>query len=373
MDSEDCDTSLVETTFIKPSETDSIRPITIYQMHRSERLNDDVEYTLDGVKFNKVLLVTHVILSVDTSDVRGNYQLEDGTGSIRGSLVNRVGQDPLLFSAMVRQFHGGLACVIGKLVQFGHRKSVDIEKMTVAGYHQAMFHMLECMKLSLTIERLARKPPAPDTEETDVAKELNREVLRTHDSIGVDSGTSNQPHYSFFDLPDNDQGGDVDPVQTGASLPQSYTDHTDHGEGSESSSESPARAAPRLPALLPAPEPETIHSTIIQVAGPHSVTRTPSPLSSFGSSLRIGSCFVPQHGQLAQLRATQLAIVSSLGQLQDNAPYGVWIADVFESVSQVIETTWEEFVTDIKWLLEEAYIVRLLDDDHIALTPRGSA
>jgi hypothetical protein len=54
MDSEDCDISLVETTFIKPSETDSIRPVTIYQAHRSERLNDDVEYTLDGVKFSKV-------------------------------------------------------------------------------------------------------------------------------------------------------------------------------------------------------------------------------------------------------------------------------------------------------------------------------
>ena len=47
--------------------------------------------------------MTHVILSSDTSDVRGSYNLEDGTGSIRGSLINRVGQDPLRFSAMVRQ------------------------------------------------------------------------------------------------------------------------------------------------------------------------------------------------------------------------------------------------------------------------------
>ena len=46
--------SLVETTFVKSSETDSIRPVTVYQALRSERLNDDVEFTLDGVKFSKV-------------------------------------------------------------------------------------------------------------------------------------------------------------------------------------------------------------------------------------------------------------------------------------------------------------------------------
>lgn len=44
--------SLVETTFVKSSETDSIRPVTVYQALRSERL--DVEFTLDGAKFSKV-------------------------------------------------------------------------------------------------------------------------------------------------------------------------------------------------------------------------------------------------------------------------------------------------------------------------------
>jgi hypothetical protein len=47
---------------------------------------------------------------------------------------------------------------MGKLSQFGHRKSLDIESIIAAGYHQAMFHVLECMKLSLTIGRLGEPP-----------------------------------------------------------------------------------------------------------------------------------------------------------------------------------------------------------------------
>jgi len=51
-----------------------------------------------------------------------------------------------------------LACVMGKLVQFSNKKSIDIEAMIPAGYHQAMFHTLECMRLSLTIGRLGEPP-----------------------------------------------------------------------------------------------------------------------------------------------------------------------------------------------------------------------
>jgi hypothetical protein len=54
MELEDCETSLVETTFIKPSETGSIRAVTVYQALRSEHLHGDAEFTLDGVKFSKV-------------------------------------------------------------------------------------------------------------------------------------------------------------------------------------------------------------------------------------------------------------------------------------------------------------------------------
>jgi len=62
-----------------------------------------IEYKIGDVyKFTKVLLITHVISSSDTSDVRGVYDLEDGTGSIRASLINKVGQDPVVFSARVQ-------------------------------------------------------------------------------------------------------------------------------------------------------------------------------------------------------------------------------------------------------------------------------
>lgn len=49
-----CETSLVETTFIKPSETGSIKPFTVYQAHQSERLHSEDEFAFDGVKFSKV-------------------------------------------------------------------------------------------------------------------------------------------------------------------------------------------------------------------------------------------------------------------------------------------------------------------------------
>ena len=58
-----------------------------------------------------------------------------------------------------RSSHGGLACVIGKLVQFGQTKMVDIEFINLVGYHQAMYHALECMRLSLFIKKLLAREP----------------------------------------------------------------------------------------------------------------------------------------------------------------------------------------------------------------------
>lgn len=168
------------------------------------------------------------------------------------------------------------------------------------------------------------------------------EIPQAYDSIRIDPGTSNQPSYSFCGLPDDDQGGNLGSVQTGAQFPQPCANH---GEGS--SSRSPVQAEYRLPTLPSAPELESSRSVNVQLANPRAAARTPSPLSTFGSSLRIISPrFVPHssYGQLAQLRATQRAIVSSLCQLEGNTPYGVWITDVFESVAQVIDTTWEEFM-----------------------------
>jgi hypothetical protein len=167
------------------------------------------------------------------------------------------------------------------------------------------------------------------------------EIPQAYDPIRIDPGTSTQPHYSFCGLPDDDQGGNVGSVQTGALFPQPCANH---GEGS--SSRSPVQAAFRLP-TLPALELESSRSVNVQLANPRAAARTPSPLSTFGSSLRIISPRFVSHssyGQLAQLRTTQRAIVSSLCQLEGNTPYGVWIADVFESVAQVIDTTWEEFM-----------------------------
>ncbi|KAG0707673.1 hypothetical protein DFH29DRAFT_894876 [Suillus ampliporus] len=324
---EDSEPLLVETTVIKSSDTDSIRPVTVYQALQAERLPGDVQFTLGGTKFAKVLLVAHVMLRPggSTTDVRGAYDLEDGTGRIYGTHINTAGQDSAAAFS-----NNTLACVMGKLVQSsGRQNMVSIESMAVAGYHQAMVHILECMVTSLIIEK---GPPPRKADETVVAQELEG-----NSEIAINSGAFDQLHHSFLDLPQNDhQGGNVDFPQTAAPLLQSY-------EGSSSVSTSMAQAEPQLPTRLPAPEPETTHSAIARVTHPRAVARTPSPLSSFGSSLRISSHSVPQYNQLAQLTATQLAIVSSLGQLQDNPLYGFWIADVFKSVTQVIETTWEEF------------------------------
>ncbi|KAG1891101.1 hypothetical protein F4604DRAFT_392093 [Suillus subluteus] len=167
---EDCEPLLVETTIIKSSETESIRPITVYQALQAERLANDVQFSLGGAKFDKashyylnvsersnifkslkVMLVTHVMLR--TSDARGVYDLDDGTGRIYGSRSNTAGQDHAAFSAMIRQFDNSLACVKGKLIQRGQQKIIDIESMIGAGYHQAMYHTLDCMKTSLMVER----------------------------------------------------------------------------------------------------------------------------------------------------------------------------------------------------------------------------
>lgn len=330
-------------------------PITVYQALQAEHLPDDAQFSLGGAKFNKVLLVTHVMLRFsDTSDARGAYDLDDGTGRIYGSRLNTAGQDHAAFSAMIRQFDNSLACVVGTIFQRGQQKTITIESMTGAGYHQAMYHALECMRTSLMIER--HKGQAHNT-----VQELKGDAEA--------SRVSEQSYRSFFDLPQNDEGINVSSRQTPVGpLPQ----YGDYSEGLSSASTS-KQVASQLPTPPLALEPETPHSAIVRVAHPCTVTRTPSPLSSFGSSLQISSHYSPQYySQLAQLTATQLAIVSSLDQLQGDAIYGVWITDVYERVTQVIETTQEEFRTDIEWLLEEIYIFRPLDDGRIALTPRAS-
>jgi len=142
-------------------------------------------------------------------------------------------------------------------------------------------------------------------------------------------------------LPDNELGGNIGPLQSDVLPLQSGLNH---GDGS--SSELIARGASRHPTLSPALEPETTDFVIEQVADPPIFARTPSPLSSFGSSLHIGpqACSVPHYGQVARLTETQLAIISSLCQLQGDTLYGVWMTDVFQSVTEMIETTEEEFM-----------------------------
>ncbi|KAG1878015.1 hypothetical protein DFJ58DRAFT_753702 [Suillus subalutaceus] len=330
---EDCEPLLVETTIIKSSETESIRPITVYQALQAERLANDVQFSLGGAKFDKVLLVTHVMLR--TSDARGVYDLDDGTGRIYGSRSNTAGQDHAAFSAMIRQFDNSLACVKGKLIQRGQQKIIDIESMIGAGYHQAMYHTLECMKTSLMVER--HKGQAHNTDEMLVVQEFKGDA---EDSMAADSRAFEQSYRSFFDLPQNDEGRNVSSPQTPAGpLPR----YGDHNEGLSSASTSKQAASQLLTPLL-AREPETPHSAIVRVAHLCTVMRTPSPLSSFGSSLQISSQYSPQYySQLAQLTATQLAIVSNLYQLQGDAIYGVWITAVYERVTQVIEITQEEF------------------------------
>lgn len=364
---EDCEPLLVETIVIKSSETESIRPVTVYQALQAERLPNDVQFSLGGAKFNKVLLVTHVMLRFsDTSDARGVYDLDDGTGRVYGSRINTTGQDHAAFSAMIRQFDNSLACIMGKIIQRGQQKMVDIESMIGAGYHQAMYHTLECMRTSLMIER--HEGQARNTDEMLVVQELKGDA---EDSIAADSRAFKQSYHSFFDLPQNDEGRNISSPRTPAGpLPQ----YGDYSEGLSSASTS-KQAACRLPTPLPALEFETPHSAVVRAAHPCTIMRTPSPLSSFGSSLQISSHYSPQYySQLAQLTATQLAIVSSLYQLQGDTIYrdGVCITRVYERVTQGIKITQEEFSTDIEWLLEEIYIFRPLDDDCIALTPRAS-
>jgi hypothetical protein len=58
---DDCEPLLVETTIIKSPETESIRPITVYQALQAECLPNDVQFSLDGVKFSKA---SHCYLNV---------------------------------------------------------------------------------------------------------------------------------------------------------------------------------------------------------------------------------------------------------------------------------------------------------------------
>jgi hypothetical protein len=145
---------------------------------------------------------------------------------------------------------------------------------------------------------------AQNTDEMAVDQELEGDA---GDSIAAGSHAFEQPYCSFLDLPQNNE----------VSYP---------------------------PTSLLALEPET-QSPIVRVAHPWPVMRTPSPLSSFDSSLQISSPYSPQYySQLAQLTATQTAIVSSLYQPQGDDKYGVRIAHVYERVRQVIpEITQEEF------------------------------
>jgi hypothetical protein len=177
-----------------------------------------------------------------------------------------------------------------------------------------------------------------NTDEMLVVQELKGDA---EDSVAADSRAFERSR-SFFDLPQDDEAGDVSSLQTTVwPLPQ----YGDHSEGLSSTSTSKQAAfnfqLPTQPLVL---EPDIAHSAIVRIAHPDTNTRIPSPLSSFGSSLQISSHHSPQYySQLAQLTATQCAIVSSLDQLQGDAIYGVWITDVYERVTQVIETTQEEF------------------------------
>lgn len=149
---------------------------------------------------------------------------------------------------------------------------------------------------------------------------------------------------SFFDLPQNDEDMDVGspPTPVRPLVAQYYGDDFEGPSSASTSKQSISQLPTTLPFALG--EPKT-HSAIVRVApSSYPVVRTPSPLPPLGSSLQINSHHYPQYySQLAQLTATRLAIVSSLDQLQGDAIYGVWITDVYERVTQVIETTREEF------------------------------
>ncbi|KAG2078231.1 hypothetical protein BDR04DRAFT_456321 [Suillus decipiens] len=199
---EDCEPLLVETTVIKSFETESIRPITVYQALQAERLPSGVQFSLGGAKFDKVLLVTHVMLRFsDTNAARGAYDLDDGTGRIYGSRLNKAGQDHVAFSAMIRQFDNSLACVTGKIIQRGQQKMVDIESMIGAGYHQAMYHVLDCMRTSLIIAE-KYKEQAHNADEMLVVQELKGDAEAI---IAPDSQAFKQSYRSFLDLPQNDE------------------------------------------------------------------------------------------------------------------------------------------------------------------------
>lgn len=73
---EDYEPLLVETTVIKSSETESIRPITVYQALQAERLPNDVQFSLGGAKFDKA---SHFYLNVsERSNILSVIQIFEG-------------------------------------------------------------------------------------------------------------------------------------------------------------------------------------------------------------------------------------------------------------------------------------------------------
>jgi hypothetical protein len=73
---EDCEPLLVETTIIKSPETESIRPLTVYQALQVERLPNDVQFSLGGVQFNKA---SHCHLNVsERSNILSVIQIPEG-------------------------------------------------------------------------------------------------------------------------------------------------------------------------------------------------------------------------------------------------------------------------------------------------------
>ncbi|KAG1869161.1 hypothetical protein C8R48DRAFT_771325 [Suillus tomentosus] len=69
------------------------------------------------------------------------------------------------------------------------------------------------------------------------------------------------------------------------------------------------------------------------------------------------------------LTTTQLAIMSSVRSFQGATPYGAPLDIVLEHLVELTHTTSSELLSNMTWLLEQAYLFSPLDDGHLAATP----
>jgi replication factor A2 len=136
--------------FKKSNGEQSLRPMTIYQVHESKEVIANHPLVCDNKPVQSISLVAKVI-NIKEQSTHVRYTLEDGTGVIEAALWSTDGKSEAEVAAQSKIEVNGYVQVIGAIRLFSGKKSIqanslkpvtDINQITYHGLMTAWVHLM---------------------------------------------------------------------------------------------------------------------------------------------------------------------------------------------------------------------------------------